>query len=494
MLYALAFIMLLAGVGLLLTPDLRATNSASSRPNVVVIMTDDQDYPSLPVMRRLLSYPEGSWVNFPNAYSNTSICAPSRAIMLTGQYAHNNGVVDNRYGGDLDDTNTLPVWLQAAGYRTGLIGKYVHFHPTKALEGWDLYKPVRNTVDGHTAMAVDFITDEDSPFFLWLAYRAPHKPAKPPERYLTADAYMPPTPPNVNEADMSDKTKIMRSKPLLGAATLQAIQKEHLNAQRELLAVDDGIQTIIDTLRASGELDNTLIIVTSDNAFSWGSHRLYQKYCPYEECGHVPLLIRYPGQAGNRIEETFVSTVDLAATIAAYMGITPLLPQDGHSLIPLLEGAGASWPNAVLIEKPWIKAGYVGIRTPGWAYFEFISGERELYDMAADPYQLSSVADQPAYATIQADLARRLDELLTRPPTSTPTPTPTISRTPTKTPKPTRTPTPTNTPTPTRTPTPTLTPTPTETGTPTPTETGTPTPTETGTPTPTETGTPTPTG
>lgn len=131
MLYALAFILLLAGVGLLLTPTLRASDPASSRPNVVVIMTDDQDYPSLPVMRRLLNYPEGSWVNFPNFFSNTSICSPSRAIMLTGQYAHNNGVVDNQFGDNLDDSNTLPVWLQSAGYRTGLIGKYVHFHPNR---------------------------------------------------------------------------------------------------------------------------------------------------------------------------------------------------------------------------------------------------------------------------------------------------------------------------------------------------------------------------
>lgn len=492
MLYIIALLLVILGLSVLLAPELIRASQPTSQPNVVIIMTDDQDYASMPAMRHLLSYPEGSWVNFTNAFSNTSICAPARSILLTGQYTRNNGVYDNKWGADLDDNNTLPVWLDNAGYSTALIGKYVHFHPTKSLVGWDVYENVQNTVDGHTQMAVDFITEQDSPFFLWLAYRAPHKVAKPPQRYKDADVFVPPDSPNFNEEDMSDKPTFIRKS---GKVNPLAVHTERLHSQQELLAIDDGVLTIVNTLRDAGQLENTLLIFVSDNGYSWGSHRLYKKMCVYEECSRVPLLIRYPGQTGNRNEEAYVSMVDLASTIAEYTGINPTIPQDGHSLIPILNGNDASWNDAVLIEKVQGNAAYAAARVPGWVYAAYNNGEKELYDLIADPYQLTNVANLPEYAVIQAQLAQQLSDLINPPPTPTPTntvtptdtATSTITLTPTETATPTSTPSPTETGTPTDTPTITSTPTVTDT----PTITSTPTETPTITATPTQTTTPT---
>jgi len=438
---------LVAGVGLLLYSGAEQASAQSGRPNVVVIMSDDQDVDSLPVMRNLLGYPQGSWVNFTNAFANTSICTPARATLLTGQYAHNHGAVGNNWGAAMDDNQTLAVWLDDAGYRTALIGKYLHSYEdldigdgTHVLPGWDYFYKVEGSVDQHTDMAVDFITADDSPFFLWLAYRGPHAPAAPPDRYLTADVFVPPDRPNFNEADMSDKPQHLRDEPLLGQTTLDKLRPERLASQRELLALDDGIQAVIDALAAAGKLDNTLVIFVGDNGFSWGSHRLYKKLCPYEECSRIPLFIRYPGLDGNRVETRYVSNVDLAATILDFTGVAPGAPQDGNSLLPLMSGQPADWGDAVLIEKAYGSNEHYVVRQPGWYYAEYNDGQRELYDMTADPYQLDNRADRPAYAAIQAELAQTLDALLGSDTGPTPTPTPTA--TPTPTPTPTATPDP----------------------------------------------------
>jgi len=473
----LLVLLVLLVLGVLLAPGMTRANQVSPRPNVVVIMTDDQDYQSMPVMRKLLTYPQGSWINFTNMYSPTSICSPARAVMLTGQYASNNGVYGNNLGAELDDANTLNVWLDDAGYRTGVFGKYVHHHSNKSLVGWDDYEMVNVNVDKLTQLSIDFINDQDSPFFLWVAYRAPHKVANPPARYKTVDAYMPPQSPNFNEADMSDKPAYIRNLPFIGSGEAAEIQAERLNSQREMLAIDDGVEAIVSALAASGQLDNTLVIFTSDNGFSWGNHRMYHKLCVYEECSRVPMLIRYPGATGNREESTHVSLVDIASTIADYTGVAPRLPQDGHSLIPLLEGNSLNRQDAVLLEHPQWGAAFKAIRAPGWLYARYVTGEKELYDMTADPFQMNNLAGLAAYSAIQAELDQRLNLLIDPPSTPTPTPTPTITLTPT----PTETLTPTITLTPTETLTPTITLTPTETQTPTPVPTATETPTITPT-------------
>lgn len=452
--YLQGFLLLAIFVAIVLLFNYRPQPIAaqSTRPNILVIMSDDQDVDSLPVMRYLMSYPEGSWVNFTNAFASNSICCPSRATFLTGQYSHTNGILSNHHGDLFNDDNSLAVWLQDAGYRTALIGKYLHSYPLSKpgtkLPGWDSFQNVHGTVDKHTELAVDFITSDSDPFFVWLAYRAPHYPAQPPARYADADVYVPPDRPNFNEADNSDKSKKIRALRPLGGSAISTMRTERLAAQRELLAIDDGVQRLIELLKSSGQLDNTLIIFLSDHGYSWGAHRMIQKHCLYEECSKFPLLIRYPGLTGNREETRLVSNVDLAATIAEYAGVIPRLPQDGRSLLPLITNTATFWDEVVLLEKPTVDQ--YAIRVPGWKYIEYAKGEKELYDLTADPYELNNIANRPEYAAIQSQLAQQLQGLLsgTPVPVSTPTPTntPDPSWTDTPTATPTLTPVPTSTP------------------------------------------------
>jgi N-acetylglucosamine-6-sulfatase len=408
----------LATVGIPLKNEPPITSAQSRRPNIVVIMTDDQNVDSLPVMRKLMRHPEGSWVQFTNAIVNDSLCCPARATFFTGQYAHVTGVIDNVSGDKLDDTNTLPVWLDNAGYRTGLIGKYLNGYPWNkgagyVPPGWDYFRVSSGNTDYLTDLAVDFINTSTSPFFLYLAYREPHNPAKPLSRYANATVYMPPDPPNYNEADVSDKPLWVRSLSPLSQSTMDTWHTERVASQRALLGVDDGIQTIVDTLKAKGQLNSTMIIFLADHGFSWGSHRWIKKQCVYEECGRIPLFIRYPGLASNRKEPRLVSNVDFASTIAEYAGVTPRLPQNGTSLIPVITNTATSWTEEVLMEIHSISnaRNFYAIRVPGWTYAEYDNGDKELYDLAADPYQLQNHANKPNYEAKQAELRQRLQAL-----------------------------------------------------------------------------------
>src|SRR5574341_416574 len=292
--------------------------------NVIIIMTDDQNVDSVPVMRKLKSFPEGSWLHFTNAIASDSICCSARASVLTGQYPFVSGVIDNGSGYKLNDANTLPVWLDSAGYRTGLIGKYLNGYPwdkgTNYIPpGWDYFKTTGlGKSDARTNLAIDFINSSTGPFFLYLAFSEPHFPTTPLPQYANAEVYVPPDPPNFNEVDVSDKPTWVRNLSPLSQTTIDQWHNERIASQRSLLGVDDAIQRIIDALKAKGQLDNTMIIFMADHGFSWGSHRWIKKECVYEECIQFPLFIRYPGLAGSREESRLVSNVDLASTIAEY--------------------------------------------------------------------------------------------------------------------------------------------------------------------------------
>jgi uncharacterized repeat protein (TIGR01451 family) len=381
---------------------------------VIVLISDDQDVYSLPVMRKLMGYPEGSWVNFRNAYANDSICCPTRATLLTGQYSHLHGVIGNEFGQRLDDSNTLPVWLKGAGYRTGLIGKYLNGYPWDRQgyvpPGWDYFNTEGSNPDKHTSDAISFINGAGaSPFFLYVAFKEPHDPATPLPRYVDAAVYVPPDRPNFNEADVSDKPLWVRDLPLLSQPTIDAWRAERVASQRSLLGIDDGVQAIVDHLKQTGRLDNTLIFYLSDHGFSWGSHRWLKKHCAYEECSRFPLLVRFPGRAGNREETRIVSTVDITATVAHYAGVSPRLPQNGTSLVPLLAGTAAGWDDRAVLQ---VRVGgdrqFFGLAAPGWKYVAYDNGDRELYDLTDDPYELANKANDSRYWATHAALHQQL--------------------------------------------------------------------------------------
>ena len=386
-----------------------------ARPNIVVILTDDQDAPSLAVMRKLLAAPGGGWTNFTTAVCNDGLCAPSRATLLTGQYSHHHGVERNGWIGRLDESNTLPVWLSAAGYRCAHFGKYSFGKRGRSRPkppGWDVFDGKGGLADPTFSKAIDYIEHTGSePFYLVIAPVDPHIKAKPPLRYRTAAVDLPPLPPNINEVDVSDKPEYIRQLKPIAQPKLQGQAAERVRAARALLAVDDGVQAVVEALASTGRLDNTAIFYLSDHGYSWGSHRMLWKHNPYEEVIRIPFLIRLPGQSENRVEPRLVSNVDVAPTICELAGIIPGRQVDGRSLLPLIQQTIGEWAEAALIEKhtdPHYAGEYFGLRTADYTYVEHDSGEKELYDLATDPYQLENATGQPDYADTQAQLAARL--------------------------------------------------------------------------------------
>jgi len=409
-------LVLIAGIFTVSTSD--DVRAQTVPPNVVVIMTDDQNVDSLPVMRKLNSYPGGKWTKFANAYVNDSICCPARATFLSGQYSHHTGVTDNDRGNVFDDTNTLATWLHDAGYRTALFGRYLNGYPWArgrgyVPPGWDLWKTSAGNVEGKITNAINFMTAAgDQPFFAYIAHNDPHNKAKPLPKYATTDVYNPGDPPNYNEADVSDKPRWIRNISPLSQGTQDLWHAERIASQRALLGVDDGIERVVQALETMGELENTMIMFLADHGFSWGSHRWIKKHCFYEECSRTPLYIRYPGADGNREEARLVSNVDLASTIAEYAGVTPGRPQDGRSLVPLLENTATDWTEEVLLQVvAATNRGFYGVAVPGWKYAEYSNGDKELYDLTSDPYELQNLANNPAHAAKQEELAQTLAEL-----------------------------------------------------------------------------------
>jgi arylsulfatase A-like enzyme len=432
-------------------PEVRGTEDP--RPNVIVIVTDDQSddtipspYEVMPFLQRWALDPRDHWIVFENGYVNTPLCCPSRATMLTGRFSHHTGVRDNEDAHLFDESSTLATWLRDAGYHTGLVGKYLNLYPFGrrgfAPAGWDRWwgrehGPVTSLYYdysmfeqdhvvryGHTDAdyATDVLADQatefvreapaDRPYFLWFAPTAPHPPwvAAPRDEGAFSGLAVP-TPPSVGEADVSDKPAWVRRLAPMGDAQ-RALQREHRrDSYAALLAVDDAIYQIMNAVRARGDLAETVVVFTSDNGLAFGEHRWTKKSCPYEACLGVPFMIRVPG-APHRTERAIVSAADIAPTIAELSGAPIPTALDGVSLVPLLlTGSREGLPGEVFAEWVGDQAipAWWEIRTRRFAYIELGTGERELYALRDDPYELVNVVDAPAFEGDVSRLAATLE-------------------------------------------------------------------------------------
>jgi arylsulfatase A-like enzyme len=278
-----------------------------------------------------------------------------------------------------------------------------------------------------TRRATGFINrraPKQQPFFLWLTYTAPHSggpdpnpnapanckgTAKPAPRHAhTFDSEPLPMPPSFNEADVSDKPQRIQNLPLLTPDRIADVERRYRCRLESLLSVDEGVGSIVDRLRANGELANTVLVYTSDNGFFHGEHRIPgSKTRIYEESIRVPLLIRGPGIPVGTTVSDLVTNADLAPTIVDAANATPGLVMDGRSLIPLAQNPGIGQGRQLLVEEP----GLAAIRTERYTYAEYDTGEQELYDLQRDPFELRSRHLAPAYAATRAQLADRLHEL-----------------------------------------------------------------------------------
>jgi arylsulfatase A-like enzyme len=435
--------------------------AAAGRPNVLVIETDDQTLESMKVMQNVNSMIGDQGVTFANNLLNFSLCCPSRSTFLTGQYVHNHGVWSNQSptGGfqkfeSLHGNNNLAVWLHRAGYFTAMIGKYLNqyknqpgippgwseWHATAPYDQRVYNYPINNNGtltqfgqdpsdfkdDVLTRKAVEFVNrraTQPNPFFLWLTYTAPHvggppnpnppddckDAAKPAPRDADAFNNVPlPKPPNFNEADVSDKPQVIRKLPRLTQQQIGNIQRKYRCELESLLAVDTGVKKVISTLKAKGALDNTLIMYTSDNGYFHGEHRIPgDKTRAYEESIHVPLLMRGPGVPKGVTINPLVTNADLAPTIIDAANTHAGLTMDGRSLFQVIDHPLTDKNREILVEEPTYKA----IRTQRYMYVEYDNGDRELYDLQNDPYELQSLQNSAAYASVRQTLKTRLHAL-----------------------------------------------------------------------------------
>jgi len=382
--------------------------SGGGRPNVVLIQSDDQTYRQLtrramPNTKRLLAQ---HGTTFTDYIASTAQCCPSRASLLTGQYAHNHGVTSNNVGypGLVDKDNVLPVWLQRAGYSTIHVGKFLNGYEKSVAPdsvvapGWDQWHSVlgnthyygydlfvNGAVQHHGRRRGDHITHvlnrdavrlveryapKGHPFYLQLDQRAPHVGQQhdpygrcgrapipePTDRKLFGNAGLP-RPPSFNEEEMSDKPSFLSAAPKIGSVERGQIRKRWRCALASLRGVDRGVGKIYDAVKDAGELKKTVFIFISDNGQFHGQHRLQKgKVLPYEEALRLPLLIRAPKRyraGASRVRKVGrpVGNIDLAPTILDFADAQPCAgaggcrTMDGRSLMPLLLRRSRGWPH-----------------------------------------------------------------------------------------------------------------------------------------------------
>ncbi|HET7328400.1 MAG TPA: sulfatase-like hydrolase/transferase [Nocardioidaceae bacterium] len=446
-----------------------SATDVDTRPNIMLITTDDQattDLRFMPFTRRLLG---GNGVTFDDTIAPNPLCCPARATIMTGQLSHNNGVWNNvgAHGGyqALRETGarTLPVWLQRAGYQTTFVGKFLNGygkHDRREVPpGWDswngsvgpgVYDYFGTTIN-HDGTLVDYSgqyqatvfqdiveqrinagVDSGEPFFIWQSNLAPHGACWPKEHgcrwgpamsaprdadkrsNLSLDARRNPS---FNERVVRDKPLHMRELRPWGPQRIARTTEQHRARVRSLLAVDRNVRDTVRLLEERGELDNTLIIFTSDNGFMLGQHRRTGKVLPYPSSLQIPLLMRGPGIPHGELRHQSTALVDIAPTIAAAAAAEPMLVQDGRSLLPLARGESKRGYGAVAIETGAFKRYqdgwlYQGVRTPRWTYVQYPqSREFELYDRRADPYALTNLAYRPTHRDVRAALHDKLERL-----------------------------------------------------------------------------------
>lgn len=413
----------------------------NNRPNILFVLVDDQRTGTMSVVPSVV---ENFPVSFSRAFTTTPNCCPSRASILTGEYAHETGVTRNGYlpVWKEREAETLGPWLQEHGYYTGYVGKYFNAYSStdSAPPGWDeFYARAYDTGDGHHKMGlveryrdsagavteevvtypnedhpdfyatrlfaekamsfVDRATDpqhnpEDKPFALIVATTAPnmgHDRASFEDKYV--DAPLPPwsKSPSWLEARMQDKPpEVTESKWIMDDPTWH--RKIRAGQLRTLMSVNDLVSNLWERVDAHGLRSRTWGLYFSDNGRMWGEHRLRRKYFAYEESVRVPMRVAVPG-GDRRVLRQLVAGIDIAPTLMALAGDDSSHDFDGRSMLPLLQEEEIRWRHSLLLENSSLGVYYKGLRTHRWKYVRWIrSGNQELYDLKQDPHELRNIA------------------------------------------------------------------------------------------------------
>jgi N-acetylglucosamine-6-sulfatase len=451
-------VLLLSGASGSVPPTAAQANPA--KPNFVFILADDMRKDDLEYMPKTRSLLGKQGMSFENAYVSDPLCCPSRATILRGQYAHNHGVWSNKngpngawegYENHGNEQDNLATRLDAAGYRTGLFGKYFNgYESTTVPPGWDRwFAKLHPTLfdyynydvndDGQikhfgkregdyetdvlgqrTQQFIGSSVNQGEPFFVYVAPIAPHSPASPAARDRHAfDGERAPRLPSFDERDVSDEPPWIGKLSRLGSDEKAEIDARHEARVETLQALDDLVEGVVEKLRSARALDDTYVVFTSDNGYQHGEHRIpHGKGRPYEESIRVPLLVRGPGVQADSTTHKLALNTDFFPTFMDLAGRRTPEYVDGRSLGPVLEGSVTIWRTAILLENDHQKeyafngpdTWFYGIRTKsGKKYIEYESGFRGLYS-AGSTYELTNSYDPTARP---AGLRARLQALKT---------------------------------------------------------------------------------
>jgi len=444
--------------GGLISGGLTTSLWAAPRPNILVILTDDQRWDAMSCAgNRMIQTPhidrlamEG--VRFANVFVTTSLCSPSRASLLSGRYARQHGVRNNftEYPNQLPG---FPTRLHQAGYETAYVGKW-HMGEDNderrpGFDHWFSHRGQgsyfdnefnddgrRRKVPGYyttvvTDHAIEWLRRSRSqPFLLILGHKAPHGgPIQPEPRFEHALDQVPvPRPPNADDYAAADKPSWLKESfptwhglggPLYGQGDYARFVRAYLAT---LLSVDESVGRMYQTLREMGQLDNTVVVFTSDNGFVLGEHGRVDKRTMYEESLRIPLLVRYPPVAKpGTVVSNLVLSLDLAPSVVELAGAAPLQKISGRSWKPLLEGRSVRWRESFLYEYNFEKQfpytpNVRGIRTAEWKLIRYPHGDggpdrftAELYHLSTDPLEQHNLINDPAHRAIRRRMERDLE-------------------------------------------------------------------------------------
>ncbi len=433
-------------------PTSATVGSLADVKNVVFVLADDLDWELFNTVPRLAAL-QDEGMTFTHHVVTDSLCCPSRVSILRGQYIHNHLVVSNTAatGGGWptfkdrgEENDCLPVWLQSAGVTTALFGKYLNDYPATTTTarstreippGWSQWavpvsrgesyngydyilnsngklvrhgdKPEDFLNDVITDRAVDFIATAPDGFFLELSTYNPHKPAPVAARNKGTHANLiAPRTASYNLAGTNEPTWMKKLKPLTPWKQWQLDQLWRQRAE-SAESVADSVDAVKAQLVATGRDKDTLIVVTSDNGYHAGAHRLSNgKRTAFREDTVVPMVVIGPGISPGARVDAMTSTVDLAPTFTELLGAQAPDWVDGRSVVPFLQTgtAPAGWRTAALSESmgrstpddPDYQAQappqFGSLRTQQWLFVVYRDGERELYDLVADPNEMNNIA------------------------------------------------------------------------------------------------------
>jgi N-acetylglucosamine-6-sulfatase len=429
---------------------------ASSRPNIIFVLTDDLSWnlvSNMPHVKQL----EQAGSTMSHYYVVDSLCCPSRSAIFTGQYPHDDGVFTNTgsdggynaYNLHGDQQKSFALALQKSGYKTALMGKYLNGYKPKDVlpPGWNQWDVAGNgypefnydlnengTLHHYGKKPRDYLTDvvsgkatsfikstasAGSPFMLEVATFAPHWPFTPAPRYAHAAARIPYPQTNAYNRLPVNPPSWLKGRPPLtrGQRTrIDGIFRKRVEAD---LSVDDMIGHLEAELRATGQAKNTYFVFSSDNGYHMGEYRLMPgKRTAYDTDIHVPLVVSGPGIPAGRTISQLTSSIDLAATFESLAGLTVPATVDGHSLVDLWHGHDPpGWRQAILIEHHGPDnspsdpdrgtvananpPSYEAIRTASALYVLYANGEQEYYNTLADPNELDNLGARAVPPALQ---------------------------------------------------------------------------------------------